>query len=36
LDGDPFDFPTLKGRIAAVYKDGVLVSAPTAPVAELA
>ncbi len=28
VDGDPFDFSTLKERIADVYKDGVLVSAP--------
>jgi imidazolonepropionase-like amidohydrolase len=34
VDGDPFDFPTLKERIAAVYKDGELVSASTAPVVE--
>jgi imidazolonepropionase-like amidohydrolase len=28
VDGDPFEFATLKSRIAAVYQDGRLVSEP--------
>ena len=32
VDGDPFEFATLRERITAVYKDGALVSAPAAAV----
>jgi imidazolonepropionase-like amidohydrolase len=32
VDGDPFEFATLRERIVAVYKDGELVSAPPAAV----